>query len=402
MTAVTDRNKMARPLSQRPPSQRFVLHVGPHKTATTYVQSNLAMCRPHLSRKGWLYPANVGIQPGIPDAHHDLSYRAETYFWPGRENHRQLTDLAASLDRSGKNLLLSAEGFSMWSLSQYLRLADVLGFARIEVVYALRDPVALMQSYWAEEVKQGMTASLPDRIMMAMLDPMRTRLLNPLIDLNPLIGSDRVTLHLLPFEHLKVAGVDLFTHICDRILGLGALLPKVEGPVNVGFPIEQTEFLRMMSLMHGQGRPDIGPALRMAFIQKTTPTERANWNTTIKQAAAAALQLRLVPADAFFRLAVENRVTDRAAAFCTMPVPAQGIFNRRDVQLVSYEPFLLWNTPTVRRLAQDVLDRLSPSLPALTAAAPDLTSAPPAPQPTAPQPTVPQPAVMQASFSHGA
>lgn len=370
MIALPDHNRTARSATQR-----MVLHVGPHKTATTYLQSNFAMVRPHLSRAGWHYPANVGIQPGIPDAHHDLSYRAETYFWPGRENHRQLTDLAAKLDRSGKNLLLSAEGFSMWPLSQYLRLADILGFAQIEVIYALRDPVALMQSYWAEEVKQGMTSSLPDRIMTAMLDPMRTRLLNPLIDLNPLIGSDRVTLHLLPFEHLKAAGVDLFTHICDKVLGLGALSPKVDGPVNVGFPIEQTEFLRLMSLMHGAGRADIGPALRMAFIQKTTPTERANWNATVRQAAAEALQQRIVPADAFFRLAVENRVTDRAAAFCTIPVPPQGIFNRQDVRLVSYEPFLLWNTPAVRRLAQDVLDRLSPALPVMADTAPALVCA---------------------------
>lgn len=344
-------------------SQRLVLHVGPHKTATTYLQANFAIARMQLSRAGWLYPKNIGIQPGIPEAHHDLSYRAETYFWPGRENHHQLTELAAKLHRSGKNLLLSAEGFSMWALSQYHRLADILGFAQIEVVYALRDPMALLQSYWAEEVKQGMTASLPDRAMAAMLDPMRSRLLNPLRDLNPLIDSERVKLHLVPFEVLKATQSDVFTHICDKVLGIGAIPPKVDWPVNVGFPIEQTEFLRLMALLHGAGRADIGPALRMAFIQKTTPSERAAWNAQIKAAAPDALRQSVVPADALFRLAVENRVANRAAAFCTIPPPETGLFNRQDIRLVCYDSYLFWHNAEVQALARQVLTRLTPALP---------------------------------------
>lgn len=347
---------------QQKQGQRFVLHVGPHKTATTYLQANFAIARLQLSRAGWLYPKNVGIQPGIPEAHHDLSYRAETYFWPGRENHEQLTALASKLQRSGKHLLLSAEGFSMWALSQFHRLADILGFAQIEIIYALRDPMALLQSYWAEEVKQGMTASLPDRVMAAMLDPMRSRLLNPLRDLNPLIASDRVILHLVPFELLKADGQDMFTHICDRVLGVGPLTPKLDWPVNVGFPIEQTEFLRLMSLIHGAGVSDIGPALRMAFVQKSTPDERTTWNALIKDAAADAQRHQIVPADALFRLAVEKRVTDMASAYCTVPLPETGVFNRQDIGLVSYDSYAFWHNPAVQDLARQVLARLTPAI----------------------------------------
>lgn len=339
-------------------TQRLVLHVGPHKTATTYIQNNLAEYRKEFSNAGWLYPANVGISEGIPEAHHDLSYRAETYFWRDRENHHQLTDLASVLRQSGKNLLLSAEGFSMWSLSQYHRLADILGFREIEVVYALRDPVALIHSYWAEEVKQGMTASFPDRIAGVTLDPMRSRLLNPLMDLNPLISSDRIKLRIIPFEVLKASETDIFSHICSEVLGLGPLPPRVTGLVNAGFPIEQTEFLRLMTLLQYQGRTKVGHGLRMAFIQKTTPKEKDKWNELIRQCARDAERHLILPADALFRLVIEQRVVARTRSFFTTPVEEDTLFNRQEKTITYYDDYLFWNNPEVRKLAINVLSRL--------------------------------------------
>jgi hypothetical protein len=340
-------------------AQRLVLHVGPHKTATTYMQTNFARLRPRLAQAGWIYPDAVGIQTGIPEAHHDLAYHAETYFWPNRDNHHQLIQLANLLRQNGKNLLLSAEGFSMWSLPQYLRLADILGFHRIEVAYTLRDPVALLHSYWAEEVKQGMTASFPDRIAGATLDPLGSRLLNPLLDLNPLIASDRITLRLIPFEVLKANNIDLFSHFCSEILNIDALKPRIKTHVNAGFPIEQTEFLRMMTLMRFGGNPNAGPAFRMAFIQNTTPAERRCWNTQIRSSAADARQQLTIPADAFFRLAIEGRVTTRAGRYCTLPPQDGALFNRQDRTLAYYDDYRFWHNPVVKTLAQTVIDRLT-------------------------------------------
>ncbi len=126
-------------------AQRLVLHVGPHKTATTYMQTNFARLRLRLAQAGWIYPDAVGIQAGIPEAHHDLAYRAETYFWPNRDNHHQLTQLANLLQCNRKNLLLSAEGFSMWSLPQYLRLADIRAFTgwRWHMPCVIRSPCCI-------------------------------------------------------------------------------------------------------------------------------------------------------------------------------------------------------------------------------------------------------------------
>lgn len=343
---------------------RLVMHVGPHKTATTYVQNNLDAYRQELSAAGWIYPDNVGILAGAPEGHHDLSYRAETYFWPGRENHHQLTDLARTAKLTGKNILLSAEGFSMWALSQYLRLADVLGFPKVEVVYALRDPVALLHSYWAEEVKQGMTTGFPDRIAGDTLDPMRSRLLNPLFDLDPLIDSDRIVLRVVPFEVLKATQTDIFSHICDAVLGLGPLPPRITGLVNAGFPIEQTEFLRMLTLIHGKGQTGQGPDLRMRFVRLTTPAEKAEWNATIRSVAADAMRQVSLPADAFFRVVIENRVSARVGAYCTLPVQDGTLFNRTPRNLDYYDDYLFWNNPTVKALAEKVLTRLFEERPA--------------------------------------
>lgn len=345
-------------------SQRFVMHVGPHKTATTYIQNNLAAYRDELSDAGWIYPDNVGILAGVPEGHHDLSYRAPSYLAPHRENHHQLIALAAQVKATGKNLLLSAEGFSMWTLPNYLRLADILGFPTIEVVYALRDPVALMHSFWSEEIKQGKTTSFPDRIAGITLDPMRSRLLNPLFDLNPLIDSDRIVLRVIPFEILKQTETDIFSHLCQVVLGLGPLPPRITGLVNEGYPIEQTEFLRMLTLIHGNGTSAQGPEFRMRFIDGTSPEELVGWNARIREAAVDALRQISLPADAFFRIAIENRVVARAGAFTTLPLQDGNLFNRTPRNLTYYDDFLFWNNPTVKALAEMVLARLVQAPPA--------------------------------------
>ncbi|MFU8862709.1 MAG: hypothetical protein ACNA7O_02260 [Rhodobacterales bacterium] len=338
--------------------QRLVLHVGPHKTATTYIQQNLNACRASLSQTGWIYPDDVGVSERNPGAHHDLAHRADTYLSSDRENHHQLTEFATQLRDSGKNVILSAEGFSRWSLSKYHKLADILGFQEIEVVYALRDPVALIHSYWAEEVKQGRTVSFPDRIAGATLEPMRSRLLNPLMDINPLISSDRIRLRIIPFEVLKADKTDIFSHICSEILGVEPLSPEITGLVNAGFPIEQTEFLRFLTLLQFQGRTNVGSDLRMAFIRKTKSAERDIWNEQLRQWAKDALRNLTLPADALFRLVIEQRVVARAQAYFTIPVGEGMLFNRQEKTISFYDDYLFWNNPEVNKLAHDVLARL--------------------------------------------
>lgn len=338
--------------------QRLVLHVGPHKTATSYIQQNLDACRAKLSDTGWIYPDNAGISEWNPGAHHDLAHRADSYLSSDRENHHQLTQLATQLRDSGKNLILSAEGFSRWSLSKYHRLADILGFSEIEVVYALRDPVALIHSYWAEEVKQGRTASFPDRIAGETLDPMRSRLLNPLMDINPLISSDRIKLRIIPFEVLKANDTDIFSHICSEVLGIEPFSPEITGLVNAGYPIEQTEFLRFLTLLQFQGRTKVGSDLRMAFIRKTKSAERDIWNEQLRQWAKDAVRNLTLPADALFRLVIEQRVFARAQAYFTVPIAEGTLFNRQEKTISFYDDYLFWNNPEVGNLALNVLAKL--------------------------------------------
>ncbi len=204
-----------------------------------------------------------------------------------------------------------------------------------------------------------MTASFPDRLAGAILDPLASRLLNPLLDLNPLIASDRITLRLIPFEVLKARNIDLFSHFCAEILNIDALRPKIKTHVNEGFPIEQTEFLRMMTLLRCDGQPNVGPAFRMDFIQNTTPAERRHWNTQIRTAAADARKVLAIPADAFFRLAVEGRVAARAGQYCTLTPQEGALFNRQDTTLAYYDDYRFWHNPVVKALAHRVIDRLT-------------------------------------------
>ncbi len=337
---------------------KFVLHAGPHKTATTYLQLNFYKDRGALKKGGWLYPTDFGIQDGHPNAHHDAAHDADAYLGAEGTKRTDVTKLARKLQRRGENLLLSAEGFSVWSRRQYELLADRLGYDVIDVVYAVRDPVKMFASHWGEEIKQGSTSSMTERLSRHLADPMASRVMNPLVDLRPLINSDRVRVHAIPFELLKAQKIDIYQHFCDKILGLPGMEPRQSSPKNTAFPIELTEFLRMLTLMQSGGERRVGSAFRLDFIAKTTPAERAEFVRLIKAEALNARRVLKIPADASYRKRLEAMVKTALEPYWTLPVGDAPIFDQEDQRLVYFNEFSLWNNEQVHSAAQDVLTKM--------------------------------------------
>jgi len=58
----------------------IILHIGPHKTATTYIQQSLASSRKALEKSGWIYPI---LGSNNTAGHHDLAHKPELYLNSG-------------------------------------------------------------------------------------------------------------------------------------------------------------------------------------------------------------------------------------------------------------------------------------------------------------------------------
>uniref|UniRef100_UPI00260417CD hypothetical protein n=1 Tax=Aliiroseovarius sp. TaxID=1872442 RepID=UPI00260417CD len=195
----------------------IVMHIGPHKTATTYIQHNFRVARPALEARGWTYP-ELGTE-GLP-GHHDMAHDAWRYVGPDAEKGPDLVDLGRTARAQGRNLVFSAEGFCRWSPPKLDGFSNALEAEQLDLVYVVRDPLDIFYSYWAEEVKQGHSCSLPERIAENFNDPFSSRLLNPLIDLSGFMRQENTRLHVVPYEALRSLDIDIFEHICEAVLGL--------------------------------------------------------------------------------------------------------------------------------------------------------------------------------------
>ncbi len=137
---------------------RLVLHIGAHKTATTYLQMRFARNRKRLLRHGVLYPecggnvhhaclAGPWIRTRLPETH----FGGET-----RDAH--FARLVAEYARHPGTVLLSAEAFSR-RLPDPVDTRDLAarlsGFEDVRIVLSLREQAGFLSSVWMQRARNA-------------------------------------------------------------------------------------------------------------------------------------------------------------------------------------------------------------------------------------------------------
>jgi hypothetical protein len=164
-------------------ARRLVLHIGPHKTATSLLQAAFASNGDGLADGGVVY----GAAGRHGDGHHELAWtmfdgeHGQQVLAQGRPpaTWDDVTTELGSLDAE-ERLLLSSEDFCFFEDRELRLLAAAVAGLQLEVLVGVRDPVAAIPSMWQESVKWGEQWSLDDASETLSRDP-EIELL-PLID----------------------------------------------------------------------------------------------------------------------------------------------------------------------------------------------------------------------------
>lgn len=222
----------------------LVVHIGPRKTASTYLQQNFYLNRKELLKKGWLYPI---LSVNAQNAHHDL-VTSIPQLRSGKGRLSRAMSKAGRLARSrGANILVSSENLSKWQAGDFRLLAERFGEKDMLIVYTLRDPIDRMVSVWGETVKTGKALSLKSYAQRHLRDPFKSRVLNPLLDLEPIRSEARLSLTVLDYEALAREGGDIYQAFGRHILGLEGLRPAKVKRSNESFPPEVLDYLRLLA-----------------------------------------------------------------------------------------------------------------------------------------------------------
>ena len=142
------------------PSDAILVHIGPHKTGTTALQSMLERARPAMAEVGVLYP-------GIHGAHHDeaRSLRQRSAGWTS-DNEAYTPDpgvwdaLVEQVRATPGRVVISSEFFAQSDGEQRAKLVRDLGRERVHIVMAARNPTSIAVSTWQQVLRQGWNRTL--------------------------------------------------------------------------------------------------------------------------------------------------------------------------------------------------------------------------------------------------
>jgi hypothetical protein len=133
----------------------LVLHVGLHKTASSYVQNVLSARRYELLDEGVLYPT-TGTLDGAAASTREGAQSGHALFTRPGDRRGLVSQLLAELPRSVTSVLLSSEDFTLPrpNLSPEQVLGRFSEFGTLKVVLVLRRQDAWIESFYKQIVDQ--------------------------------------------------------------------------------------------------------------------------------------------------------------------------------------------------------------------------------------------------------
>ncbi len=353
-------------MSNTTKSPRLVLHMGPHKTATTYLQHNFHHNRAALLRQGWLYPA-TGER--VRTAHHDISDLRQTIVDQDSRLTRELQATGADARKRGLNILLSSEGFGQWKPRQLKRLMSLLNTDELHVVYAIRDPLSHFYAMWAQKVKNGWDESLPARIDRLFTEPSRSPGLNPLVGLNPILRQVGATATVLLYDEIIARKLDMFAVFMERVLGITDIEPSAVVSRNQRFPVELTEFVRALTPLAGLEAGRTQFTIGNAIDYFLTKSQKHRIVETLQTKAPEARKIIEVNRATSGLIPIEQQVIRSIGHLLYPPPPMPDrLFTTESASWVHYDAEALRQNPAVRQLMDQALRRVGAKSPLMWAA----------------------------------
>lgn len=212
--------------------KKLFIHIGPHKTGSTYIQKNLLENRNEFSENGITYPEQlIGPQWG----HHKLveSIRAKEA--------RDIIELFATAEG---HVFLSSENFEDLAEGEIEFFSSLIADYSVEIIFFKRSYSKLLVSAWQESVKQGESKNWSEFFLTHALKPFRSQILNSSAVIEKWEAiADKV--HVFDYEAMLHQGVDIVTAMCEKVLGVD--ISVIPAAVNKSMHLADIELIRILN-----------------------------------------------------------------------------------------------------------------------------------------------------------
>jgi len=222
----------------------LVIHIGPYKTATSYLQTCLHEKAAALGNIG-IHVASQWNDSPLNPSHTGLVQRLNS-----ERKHELQSTFAQWRAERHRMVVVSCEDLSSIGPIQVLMLSELTAGIPVSIIYYVRRWSELLASEWQEYVKQGSTLPLIDVLAHNLLDPIRSRIIN--IDATVGVFArflGKSAIRLVSYDSVLEEEGDLFTHFTKNFLGNPPLPATKFRIVNPSLAPAQTELLRIFNCL---------------------------------------------------------------------------------------------------------------------------------------------------------
>ncbi len=248
----------------------YVMHIGPPKAGSTYLQSCLDALRDPLEAQGVHYQTDlIGQRRTMNHEWMLATLRAG----PNPDLERTFD----ALNRSNyRYVILSTEGFFGLPEEQLEYVRSMAGGNPFVIVYYCRRWSDRIPSQWHQVVKAGRFTTFPEHFARELRAPERY------LDLNPKLVWDRFarvfgrdSLRLMPLNTLVERKVDLFDHFLATLdIHVAERPDKDKIVANELLRVTDTEMLRALNYLYFQATGERTIQVRVQFLRRLATLDR--------------------------------------------------------------------------------------------------------------------------------
>lgn len=189
--------------------KNFFLHMGPHKTGSTYIQKTLFDNQDTIRKAGIDYSK---VMKEGHNAHHELAEKLYAKQYDTAEK------LLEEIKSSDSDIFLSSENFDRLDIEDIRFLAQSINEYQVEIIFFKRRLDDLLISSWQESIKHGEVESWVQFSFNHLLRPLSSEILNntKLIEKYEIIFG-RNNIKIIDFDTAKLERKDICDLIFDAI-----------------------------------------------------------------------------------------------------------------------------------------------------------------------------------------
>lgn len=244
--------------------KKLVVHVGPHKTGTTYIQSLLHENRKKLLSNNIIYPDVYFLYLG----HHYLLNELN-----GNADENIIRSIVYDVVGGVETCIISSENFINLTKKGLQKLKSIFSGVEITFVVYSRCPSIRLVSRWHELVKQGSYQSMESYFTQLLFKPMQSREINLAHYLNDLVNIfGKESIKLVDYESANKSQNMIGSFLAS--FKQEGLIEDTNAVVNKMVSLEEVEIIRVLNFIASKKNQLYGSNMRESYyrIKKEVPS----------------------------------------------------------------------------------------------------------------------------------